>query len=65
MSTNVPNIGSVEAAKYLGLGYMDFIRYVNTGKIVYRLLQGERFFTRAELNRFKTEVLQTGDTICK
>jgi hypothetical protein len=58
MNISIHNIGSVEAAQILQLPYRTFIDYINTGKISYKLVGRERFYTTAELQRFKREVLE-------
>ena len=51
------NISMVEAAKYTGLDYSAFLAYTLAGRVCYKLIGVERFFSRKELIRFNEEVL--------
>lgn len=57
MTTRLFNISMVEAANYLELPIQEFTDYVTRGLVCYKLEQADRLFTRNELYRFKTEVL--------
>lgn len=57
MTTTLFNVSMVEASRYLKLPYDEFLAYVTKDLIPYKLQERERLFTKNDLYKFKTEVL--------
>ena len=57
MTTTLFNVSMVEASRYLNIPYDEFLTYVTKDLIPYKLQERERLFTKNDLYKFKTEVL--------
>ncbi len=55
---NMQLYDTVEAAAYLDLSIEKFLTYANeSGKLAYKLILGNRLYSREELDRFRKEDL--------